>query len=403
MRMPQRLCCPSRSDWSMNSMRAIRRPPPLGRPARKERVLEPARVDRARRQRRDVRARRERSRRSCSTPSTRRWPQRVAQPLERRRRGRGRERSPWRAASRSRARRSSPGSRRCRRARRCPPGRPSGRGGPGVGAKSRSGLSALIRASIAWPRISHLLLGDRQRRSPPAIRSCSRTTSTPVTISLTGCSTCRRALISRKRVRPALLVDEELAGRGAVVVERADQAPSRRRGSRRRSASARPGAGRLLDQLLVAALERAVAAAEVDHVAVRVGRAPGPRRGGPGARSARRRAGRRRTPAGPRRGPEAYAPASSSSAVDAAHPASAAAAGRLQQDRVADPRGDRAGLLLGLDDVGALADRDAELVRGGAGGGLVAAAPHRRGRRADERDPRLRAGGRQLRRSDRKP
>ncbi len=56
------------------------------------------------------------------------------------------------------------------------------------------------------------------------MRSCSRTTSTPVTISLTGCSTWRRALISRKPKRRPLLVDEELARGRALVLERADEA-----------------------------------------------------------------------------------------------------------------------------------------------------------------------------------
>ena len=71
-------------------------------------------------------------------------------------------------------------------------------------------------------------------------------------------------------VAAPLLVDEELAGGRAVVGERADQ---RGRGAedlaleRLREAER----GRLLDQLLVAALERAVAVAEVDHAAVLIG------------------------------------------------------------------------------------------------------------------------------------
>ena len=66
------------------------------------------------------------------------------------------------AASRSKAGSSSPGSRRCRRGRRCPPGPPTGSSVPGEGAKSRAGDSALIRTSIAWPRDLDLLLGDRE-------------------------------------------------------------------------------------------------------------------------------------------------------------------------------------------------------------------------------------------------
>ncbi len=89
---------------------------------------------------------------------------------------------------------------------------------------------------------------------------------------------------------------------------------------------------------------------------------------------------------------EAQAPASSASASDPAHAAAAAAAGRLEQDRVADPLGGLARLGLGGDDVGALVDRDAELAGQGAGGRLVAAAPHRLRGGPDEGDPLLGAG-----------
>ena len=58
---------------------------------------------------------------------------------------------------------------------------------PGAGANPCAGSSALMRTSIACPR-----RGARPVASsgePDAMRNCSRTTSTPVTSSLTGCST----------------------------------------------------------------------------------------------------------------------------------------------------------------------------------------------------------------------
>src|SRR6478609_7692675 len=50
---------------------------------------------------------------------------------------------------------------------------------PGDGANPRSGDSALMRHSMAWPRI---LTSDCRKlsRAPPAIRSCSLTMSIPV-------------------------------------------------------------------------------------------------------------------------------------------------------------------------------------------------------------------------------
>ncbi len=96
----------------------------------------------------------------------------------------------------------------------------------------------------------------------------SLTMSIPVTSSVTGCSTCTRVFISRKKYSPSWSRPSIVPGAGVVdggcgvggdlpdlraqlVVHR------RRRG--------------LLDQLLVAALDRAVALAEMDHVAVLVG------------------------------------------------------------------------------------------------------------------------------------
>ena len=70
------------------------------------------------------------------------------------------------------------------------------------GRKPASGSSAMTRASMAWPskRTSSCANGSG---SPAATRSCSSTRSRPVTASVTGCSTCRRALTSRKANAPS--------------------------------------------------------------------------------------------------------------------------------------------------------------------------------------------------------
>ena len=92
--------------------------------------------------------------------------------------------------------------------------------------------------------------------------------STPVTASVTQCSTCTRVFISRKKYSPswqqaldrarAAVVD----GARGVDGDLADPLAQLLVDQRRR---------RLLDQLLVAALDRAVALAEVHDVAVAVG------------------------------------------------------------------------------------------------------------------------------------
>ena len=92
--------------------------------------------------------------------------------------------------------------------------------------------------------------------------------SMPVTISVTQCSTCTRVFISRKKYSPSC--EQPLDGAGRAVAHRpgrlgADLAdPLAQLGVHRRG-------GALLDQLLVAALHRAVALEQVDHVALGVG------------------------------------------------------------------------------------------------------------------------------------
>ena len=105
--------------------------------------------------------------------------------------------------------------------------------------------------------------------SPLAMRNCWRTRSMPVVSSVTGCSTCRRVLTSRKEIS-AVLADQVLDGARTVVAGLLADALGRLVdllallvGQERR--------GRLLDELLEAALQRAVAGARDDDVAVLVG------------------------------------------------------------------------------------------------------------------------------------
>jgi hypothetical protein len=65
---------------------------------------------------------------------------------------------------------------------------------PGEGAKSRSGSSALSRASMAWPRSTGL---GPVSFLPAATCSWALTRSIPLVISVIGCSTCNRVFTSR--------------------------------------------------------------------------------------------------------------------------------------------------------------------------------------------------------------
>ena len=90
-----------------------------------------------------------------------------------------------------------------------------------------------------------------------------------MTASVTGCSTCRRVLTSRKLIDldAPRFVDEELDRAGALIADGsserdrtvADRGTGLGRDARR---------GRLLDDLLVAALDRALPLTQVDDVAV---------------------------------------------------------------------------------------------------------------------------------------
>ena len=66
---------------------------------------------------------------------------------------------------------------------------------PGLGMNPFSGSSALIRHSTECPA-KEMSSCRSSVRPVEAIVSCSATRSTPVTNSVTGCSTCRRVFIS---------------------------------------------------------------------------------------------------------------------------------------------------------------------------------------------------------------
>ena len=117
------------------------------------------------------------------------------------------------------------------------------------------------------------------RRSAPATRRGRRRRPDDTTASVTGCSTCRRVFISMKKNSSGRVGGhEELHGAGADV---ANGARHLARGLADAGAGRgiQQGGGRLLDDLLVAALQRALALAEVDDVAGAHRRAPAPRCG----------------------------------------------------------------------------------------------------------------------------
>ena len=159
-----------------------------------------------------------------------------------------------------------------------------------------------------------VLLARRRAARPPRSRTCSRTRSSPVTSSVTVCSTW----IARVH-----LEEEVLAVRVEQPFDRPGRAvPDGPRGLDRDRADPRSqlvvdgGRRRLLDELLMAALDRAVALAEVDRRSRARRRGPAPRRGaGPRGSARRRRRSRRSTPH-PRAAPMSNARSSSSSAHD---------------------------------------------------------------------------------------
>ena len=153
-------------------------------------------------------------------------------------------RSPWPASRRSAPRRPSPASTPessrsspVAAARRIPPGARNALVDPGdVEAVQR--CRSAVASRSAGPRRT---AGPRRRsRAGPAARAaaplpsataiCCATRSTPNTHSVTGCSTCSRVFISRKKNRPRLPVrgaEQELDGAGADVADGGGGGPGR--------------------------------------------------------------------------------------------------------------------------------------------------------------------------------
>ena len=189
---------------------------------------------------------------------------------------------------------------------------------------------------MAWPRTS-TSAWEKPSGSPAAIRICVVTRSSPVSISVTGCSTWIRQLISMKKKSPSR-VDQELEG-ADVLVAGGDGGPDRplrelgARGRRRGPASAPPRGSS----------GGAAGPSSRARPGGRRGRSgrrrPGPRRGGSRRATSRGRASRRRTrPCASERQTRSDR-LELARRADHAH-ALAAAAGRwLDEDRVADPLG----------------------------------------------------------------
>ena len=131
------------------------------------------------------------------------------------------------------------------------PPRPRRRGGPRSRGRRRPRSSACAEAASG---------------SPAAIRSWSATRSRPVTSLRDGMLDLEPG-VHLEEEELAAVVEEELARPGALVADRARRAAGRPR-SGGDGPRADGGRRRLLEDLLVAPLERAVALAEVDAVAV---------------------------------------------------------------------------------------------------------------------------------------
>ena len=132
-------------------------------------------------------------------------------------------------------------------------------GSRGPGPRRRPGPRSRARRGETSPWSSG-------SRSPAAIRSCCSTRSRPVTSSVTGCSTCSRVFISMKKnsSRP-VGVDDELDRAGAGVADGLGRLDRGARPSTRADRGVEQRRRRLLDDLLVPALQAALALAEVDR------------------------------------------------------------------------------------------------------------------------------------------
>ena len=146
-------------------------------------------------------------------------------------------------------------------------------------------VSMLMRTCIAIPRgpgTSPWPSPSAASVRPAASSSCSRTRSSPVTSSVTVCSTCRRGLASMKA--KAASSPPSASTRNSTVARLSR--PAARASATRRLEDplphphAEPGRRRDLDQLLALALDAALALPEVGDAAGRDRRRPAPRCGG---------------------------------------------------------------------------------------------------------------------------
>ena len=154
-----------------------------------------------------------------------------------------------------------------------------------------------------------------------------------MTSSVTGCSTWMRPFSSRnQKSRPSSM---NSAVPGAAVADRARER-DRRLAHPRAQLGVERRRGRLLEHLLVAALDRALALAERDRRSRARRRAAGSRRGAAARRSARRRRGRRRRPPCASRRAAAKRLLELARRAHDPHPAAAAARRGLDHEREAD-------------------------------------------------------------------
>ena len=264
-----------------------------------------------------------------------------------------------------------------------PAGRSSRAMRPGEGAKSRSGSSAFSRASMACPRSAGGVAVEPAAGGHPQLRLDQVEPGGDLGDRVLD---LQAGVDLEEREQPVAGVVEELDGRRAAVTDR-DGQPLGRRLELGRLRGAEHRRRRLLDDLLVAPLHRAVADAERPRGARAVGDhldldVPG---AGDQALQEHDAAAER-----PRRllAGALVRVGQFGLVGDHADAAPAAARGRLQHQRVADLGRRRQGGVEGLDRAAApRRDRHADLLGEQLRADLVAEPAHGVGARADERDP----------------
>ena len=263
---------------------------------------------------------------------------------------------------------------------------------PVSGRKPLAGSSVVIRHCSAAPRSMIVVLGQAEvgeglAGGDPQLGDCTRSTS--VTSSVTVCSTWMRGFISMKTCRPSR-VEQELHRAGVDVADvpgerdrvGADPLPQLR---------VEVGRRRDLDDLLVAALHRAVPLVQVDHVARGVGQdlhLDVPRAD---HRLLEEHGRRRRTPTRPRASPASIASRSSPRLAHPAHPRPPPPATALTNTGKPISSAAATSASTSVRGSESPAPADPGLPGRGDRAGLVAGQLQHRRRRADEGDPGPRA------------